>query len=81
MITIGKATQVQLILEYIDEFGSITPLEAMRDIGCYRLSARISDIKKLGYPVKTEIISVKNRRGNNSNVARYSLEGGDGVAT
>lgn len=74
----SKVTQVQLILEYIDEFGSITPLEAIRDIGCYRLSARISDIKKLGYPVKTELIAVKNRRGKISKVACYSLEVSDG---
>ena len=70
----GKQTQVQLILDYLDEFGSITPLEAIRDIGCYRLSARISDIKKKGYPVKTELIPVMNRRGKQSKVARYSLE-------
>ena len=69
---------MQLILEYIDEFGSITPLEAMRDIGCYRLSARISDIKKKGYPVKTELVAVTNRRGKQSKVARYSLEVSDG---
>lgn len=69
----SKQTQVQLVLDYIDEFGSITPLEAMRDIGCYRLSARIADIKKLGYPVKTELVPVLNRRGKTSMVARYSL--------
>lgn len=72
----SKATQVQLILEYMDEFGSITPLEAIRDIGCYRLSARISDIKKRGYPVRTELVSVQNRRGKQSKIARYSLEEG-----
>ena len=72
----SKATQVQLILEYMDEFGSITPLEAIRDIGCYRLSARISDIKKRGYPVRTELVSVQNRRGKQSKIARYSLEAG-----
>lgn len=73
----GKVTQVQLILEYIDEFGSITPLEAIRDIGCYRLSARIADIKKKGYPVRTELISVQNRRGKQSKIARYSLKAGE----
>jgi hypothetical protein len=70
----GKQTQVQLIIEYMGEFGSITPLEAIRDIGCYRLSARIADIKKMGYPVKTELVAVTNRRGKKSNIARYSLE-------
>lgn len=69
----SKVTQAQLILEYMDEFGSITPLEAMRDIGCYRLSARIADLKKKGYIIKTESVSVPNRRGKHSNVARYSL--------
>ena len=68
-----KVTQARLILEYLDEFGSITPLEAIRDIGCYRLSARISDIKKMGIPIETEIVNVKNRRGKYSRIARYSL--------
>ncbi len=68
-----KVTQAKLILEYLDEFGSITPLEAIRDIGCYRLSARISDIKKMGIPIETDIVNVKNRRGKYSRIARYSL--------
>ena len=68
-----KVTQARLILEYLDEFGSITPLEAIRDIGCYRLSARISDIKKMGIPIETEMVNVKNRRGKYSRIARYSL--------
>ena len=69
----GKATQASLIIEYMEEFGSITPLEAIRDIGCYRLSARISDIKDQGIPIKTEMVNVKNRRGKYSRIARYSL--------
>lgn len=68
-----KVTQARLIVEYLEEFGSITPLEAIRDIGCYRLSARISDIKKMGIPIKTEMVNVKNRRGKYSRIARYSL--------
>ena len=68
-----KITQAKLILDYMEEFGSITPLEAMRDLGVYRLSARISDIKKSGIPIKTDSVSVPNRRGKTSIVARYSL--------
>jgi hypothetical protein len=68
-----KVTQARLIVEYLEEFGSITPLEAIRDIGCYRLSARISDIKKMGIPIETEMVNVKNRRGKYSRIARYSL--------
>ena len=69
----AKKTQTQAILEYLDEYGSITPLEAIRDLGVYRLSARISDIKKDGIPIKTDMVTVPNRRGTKSNIARYSL--------
>lgn len=68
-----KTTQTQLIIEYIEEFGSITPLEAMRDLGIYRLSARISDLKKKGYVFETKREYVPNRRGKKSPIARYSL--------
>lgn len=68
-----KKTQAELILEYMNEFGSITPLEAIRDLGVYRLSARISDIKKMGIPVETQMVMVPNRRGTKSNIARYRL--------
>lgn len=72
-----KVTQASLIIEYLEEFGSITPLEAIRDIGCYRLSARISDIKDMGIPIKTDMVNVKNRRGKYNRIARYSLLRGE----
>lgn len=71
----SKTTQAEMVLDYIKEFGSITPLEAIIDIGCYRLAARVSDLRKKGYPIKTKMVSVQNRYGGKSNVARYSLDG------
>ena len=62
----------ELILDYMREFGSITPLEAIRDIGCYRLAARISDLRKDGYDIVTEPLAVRNRYGKTSIVAKYS---------
>ena len=73
----NKATQTERILDYIDEFGSITQLEALRDLGIMRLASRISDIKKQGYLIKSEIETVKNRFGESSHIKRYSLEGGE----
>lgn len=67
-------TQCQLILEYIDEFGSITPLEAIRDLGVYRLASRISEMKKKGIPIQSEWEAVQTRRGTKSRIKRYSLE-------
>lgn len=69
----NKATQTERILDYIDEFGSITQLEALRDLGIMRLASRISDIKKQGYLIKSEIETVKNRFGESSHIKRYSL--------
>ena len=67
-------TQNQLILDYIAEFGNITPLEAMRDLGVMRLASRISDLKRKGYKIKTEKVAVTNRFGKKTNIARYSIE-------
>lgn len=69
-------TQCQLILEYIDEFGSITPLEAIRDLGVYRLASRISEMKKKGVPIKDEWETVPTRRETKTRIKRYSLERG-----
>ena len=70
-----KPTQNQRILEYIEEFGSITQLDAMKDLGVMRLASRISDLKRLGYPITSKIDTVENRYGEKCRVKRYSLEG------
>lgn len=71
----SKRTQNQLILDYIEKFGSITQLEANRDLGVMRLSARIGNLRAAGHPIITDIVAVPNRYGKKSRVARYRLEG------
>ena len=68
-----KATQAERVLEYIEKFGSITQYEALFDLGVMRLASRISDLKKLGYPIKGEVVAVKNRFEEDCYVKRYSL--------
>lgn len=51
----SKPTQCQLILEYMEEHGSITSLEAVMNLGCMRLASRISELKKRGYYIVTEM--------------------------
>lgn len=70
----SKPTQAQRVLEYIETFGSITQLEALRDIGVMRLASRISELKKRGYPIKSQREAVKNRYEEVSYIHRYSLE-------
>ena len=43
-----------MILEYLYLYGSITPLEAIIGLGCYRLGARIWDLRKEGFNIVTE---------------------------
>ena len=66
-------TQTMEIIEYIREHGSITTKQAMEELGCYRLSGRIYDIKACGIDVQSEMVTVKNRKGEDCRVARYTI--------
>lgn len=69
-----KKTQCDRILDYFHDFGSITQLEALHDLGCMRLSARIGDLKKQGYKFITKPEKDKNRYGEKISYSRYFLE-------
>ena len=49
-------TQTDLILLHLTTGKPITPLVALHLYGCFRLGARINDLRKDGYPIETEII-------------------------
>ena len=70
-----KPTQNQRILDYIDRFGSITQLDALKDLGVMRLASRISDLRRLGYPIISTNEPVKNRFGETCHIKRYSIKG------
>jgi hypothetical protein len=54
-------------------YGGITQLEALRDLGVMRLASRISDLRKAGHDIKSETITVKNKFEEECHVSRYSL--------
>ena len=74
----SKPTQNERILDYIHEFGSITQLEALRDLGVMRLASRMSDLRKQGYDIISKTEAVKNRYDESCHIKRYSL--GEGAA-
>jgi hypothetical protein len=74
----SKATQAQRVLDYMDTFGSITQLEALKDLGVMRLASRISDLKKQGYPITSDVVAVKNRFDEDCYIKRYKLVVADG---
>lgn len=67
------ANDRDLVLMHIKKYGSITQNEADDEYGIKRLSARINELRNMGYVIKTDMISCKNRRGRISNYAKYSL--------
>lgn len=67
-------TQEEKVLEYLRDFGSITALEAMRDLGIMRLASRVSDLRAQKYPIVRDMVAVENRYGEKVHIARYRLE-------
>lgn len=68
-----KATQCDQVLQYMLQFGSITQLEALHDIGCMRLASRISDLRQRGYAIGRRMKTSKNRYGESVSFAEYYL--------
>ena len=67
-------TQEQRILKHLKDYKHITSWEAIMEYGVTRISARIFNLKKQGYKIKTERISTKNRYGDSVSFAKYILE-------
>jgi hypothetical protein len=69
-------TQREAIIDYINQFGSITPMEAFADLGITKLATRVSEMKKDGITLKHESIKCKTRLGRTTHYTRYSFEEG-----
>lgn len=69
-------TQTDMILGYLREHGSISQLEAAQELGCWRLGARIWDLRHEGHAIRREMVTRRNRFGTTVSFARYSLQEG-----
>ena len=65
--------QNERIIQYIKKFGSITTLEAFRDLGISRLASRIHDLKNEGIEFDQKMITSKNRYGETVHYMSYSI--------
>lgn len=68
-------TQCELVMKYIEDYGSISPLEAFKDLGITRLSARVYELRKSGVPIIGETEKAKTRYGSTAYYTRYKLGG------
>ena len=57
------------IARYMRAGHTITPLEALKHFGCFRLGARIYDLRRRGYKIRTRMLTDRPR----VRVAQYSL--------
>lgn len=49
-------SQCEMILSHLRRLGPITPLEALDMYGCFRLGARIADLRSEGHDIITRIV-------------------------
>lgn len=52
----NAASQESQILEYLQSGGALTPIEALNLFGCFRLGARIWNLRKAGHPIDDELV-------------------------
>jgi hypothetical protein len=62
-------TQSAKVLYHLQNYGSLTALEALELFHCFRLAARINDLKKAGHDIQMEMKKLKNGK----KVAEYFL--------
>ena len=64
-------TQHEQIIAYLEEYGSITPMEAFSELGITKLSTRIGELVRSGEDIKREMVNAQNRFGDPVHFMRY----------
>jgi hypothetical protein len=49
------------ILNYLSKGKVLTPLQALNKFGCFRLAARIADLRKQGHTIFTDSVKLNNK--------------------
>lgn len=63
-------SQAGLILAHLQAGEPITTLVALRLYGCFRLGARIHQLRRLGWPIRGEMVHTPSGK----HIARYFLD-------
>ena len=64
-------TQIERIDKYIKDFGSITGYECVVDLGVLKFSARLTEMSRRDFPLKSKWERSKNRYGQPVRYKRY----------
>lgn len=68
------SNQRQHILSDLKSGRRITALDALKAYGCFRLGARIYELKQMGHNIKSRLVERINRDGQAVRVAEYWIE-------
>ena len=61
-------TQTEEIRDHLESGFTLNPLQALQQYGCFRLAARILDLREAGLDIKMRMVLDKDKR-----YAEYSL--------
>lgn len=68
-----RPTQAGKILAHLQAGNRLTALEALQRFQCFRLAARIHELRNQGWQIAERMVET----GNGKRVAEYSMGGGD----
>ena len=66
-------TQKEMVLKYMQDFGSITAFQAFADLGITHINGRIKELRDSGIEIKTTMVKAKNRYGKTIEYGQFSL--------
>lgn len=65
--------QCMKVLNHMQKYGPISQMTAVERYGCYRLSARIYDLRRAGYTISAHTVTGRNRYGDVCTWNEYKL--------
>ena len=63
-------SQNKQIADYLNKGKKLTPIDALKKFGCFRLAARIADLRNEGMNIVTKTIKLDNKK----QIAQYSIK-------
>jgi hypothetical protein len=72
-MTDSTSSQSARILSLLEQGRELTPLDALKEVGCFRLGARIWDLRAAGHPIETRMLTLENGK----RVAAYFMPPGE----
>ena len=70
---IDTASQTQELISLMRQ-GWVSPQMALQGVGCMRLAARVSDIKRMGYHVVSRYVTETGRGGKKIRFKEYRIK-------